>query len=62
VSAWADASGLVLGQVAVDSKAKEIVAIPHRLALLAAARTRPTTRPVRCVRPWGRAQLCDGAR
>jgi predicted transposase YbfD/YdcC len=34
VSAWADASGLVLGQVAVDSKANEIVAIPHLLALL----------------------------
>ena len=34
VSAWADASGLVLGQVAVDEKANEIVAIPHLLRLL----------------------------
>lgn len=34
VSAWADASGLVLGQVAVDGKANEIVAIPHLLRLL----------------------------
>ncbi len=34
VSAWADASGLVLGQVAVDDKANEIVAIPQLLALL----------------------------
>ena len=34
VSAWADESGLVLGQVAVASKANEIVAIPHLLALL----------------------------
>lgn len=34
VSAWADASGLVLGQVAVDAKANEIVAIPHLLRLL----------------------------
>jgi len=34
VSAWADASGLVLGQVAVDDKANEIVAIPHLLRLL----------------------------
>ncbi len=34
VSAWADASGLVLGQVAVADKANEIVAIPQLLALL----------------------------
>ena len=34
VSAWADASGLVLGQVAVADKANEIVALPHLLALL----------------------------
>jgi len=34
VSAWDDASGLVLGQVAVDDKANEIVAIPQLLALL----------------------------
>ena len=34
VSAWADASGLVLGQVAVEGKANEIVAIPHLLRLL----------------------------
>jgi predicted transposase YbfD/YdcC len=34
VSAWADASGLVLGQVAVDEKANEIAAIPHLLRLL----------------------------
>jgi len=34
VSAWADASGLVLGQVAVADKANEIVAIPALLALL----------------------------
>jgi len=34
VSAWADASGLVLGQVAVDDKSNEIVAIPALLRLL----------------------------
>lgn len=34
VSARADAGGLVLGQVAVDDKANEIVAIPQLLALL----------------------------
>jgi predicted transposase YbfD/YdcC len=34
VSAWADESGLVLGQVAVGDKANEIVAIPELLALL----------------------------
>src|SRR5262245_48577526 len=34
VSAWADESGLVLGQVAVGDKANEIVAIPALLALL----------------------------
>ena len=34
VSAWADQSGLVLGQVAVADKANEIVAIPALLALL----------------------------
>ncbi len=34
VSAWADASGRVLGQVAVDDKANEIVAIPALLQLL----------------------------
>lgn len=34
VSAWADASGLALGQVAVGDKANEIVAIPRLLALL----------------------------
>ena len=34
VSAWADASGLVLGQVAVEDKANEIVAIPALLQLL----------------------------
>jgi len=34
VSAWADASGLVLGQVAVDDKSNEITAIPALLQLL----------------------------
>jgi predicted transposase YbfD/YdcC len=34
VSAWADASGLVLGQVAVDDKSNEITAIPALLHLL----------------------------
>jgi predicted transposase YbfD/YdcC len=34
VSAWACGSGLVLGQVAVDDKANEIVAIPALLRLL----------------------------
>jgi predicted transposase YbfD/YdcC len=34
VSAWADASGLVLGQVAVDDKSNEITAIPALLRLL----------------------------
>jgi len=34
VSAWADQSGLVLGQVAVRDKANEIVAIPELLRLL----------------------------
>lgn len=34
VSAWAAASGLVLGQVAVDAKSNEITAIPALLALL----------------------------
>jgi predicted transposase YbfD/YdcC len=34
VSAWADASGLVLGQVAVADKANEIAAIPALLRLL----------------------------
>jgi predicted transposase YbfD/YdcC len=34
VSAWAHASGLVLGQEAVDSKSNEITAIPHLLRLL----------------------------
>lgn len=34
VRAWADASGPVLGQVAVDNKANVIVAIPQLLALL----------------------------
>ena len=35
VSAWAAASGLVLGQVAVDDKSNEITAIPRLLRLLA---------------------------
>ena len=35
VSAWATASGLVLGQVATDAKANEITAIPTLLKLLA---------------------------
>ena len=35
VSAWASASGLVLGQQAVDGKSNEITAIPHLLKLLA---------------------------
>src|SRR5215211_5219678 len=35
VSAWATASGLVLGQVATDAKSNEITAIPHLLRLLA---------------------------
>jgi predicted transposase YbfD/YdcC len=34
VSAWASASGLTLGQVAVDAKSNEITAIPQLLALL----------------------------
>lgn len=34
VSAWADASGLVLGQVAVDDKSNEITAIPALRQLL----------------------------
>ena len=34
VSAWASASGLVLGQVAVDDKSNEITAIPALLRLL----------------------------
>jgi predicted transposase YbfD/YdcC len=35
VSAWATASGLVLGQEATDAKSNEIPAIPHLLRLLA---------------------------
>jgi predicted transposase YbfD/YdcC len=35
VSAWAAASGLVLGQQATDAKSNEITAIPHLLRLLA---------------------------
>lgn len=35
VSAWASASGLVLGQVATDQKSNEITAIPALLRLLA---------------------------
>jgi predicted transposase YbfD/YdcC len=35
VSAWATASGLVLGQVATDAKSNEITAIPRRPRLLA---------------------------
>jgi predicted transposase YbfD/YdcC len=35
VSAWATASGLVVGQVAVDAKSNEITAIPALLRLLA---------------------------
>jgi predicted transposase YbfD/YdcC len=35
VSAWAAASGLVLGQAATDAKSNEITAIPHLLRLLA---------------------------
>ena len=35
VSAWATASGLVLGQEATDAKSNEITAIPHLLKLLA---------------------------
>ena len=35
VSAWATASGLVVGQVATDAKSNEITAIPHLLKLLA---------------------------
>ena len=35
VSAWATASGLVLGQEATDAKSNEITAIPHLLQLLA---------------------------
>jgi predicted transposase YbfD/YdcC len=35
VSAWATASGLVLGQVATDAKSNEIMAIPTLLKLLA---------------------------
>jgi predicted transposase YbfD/YdcC len=35
VSAWATASGLVLGQQATDAKSNEITAIPHLLRLLA---------------------------
>jgi predicted transposase YbfD/YdcC len=35
VSAWATASGLVLGQVATDAKSNEITAIPRLLKLLA---------------------------
>ena len=35
VSAWATASGLVLGQEATDAKSDEITAIPHLLRLLA---------------------------
>ena len=35
VSAWATASGLVLGQVATDAKSNEITAIPRLLRLLA---------------------------
>jgi hypothetical protein len=35
VSAWATASGLVLGQVATDAKSNEITAIPTLLRLLA---------------------------
>jgi len=34
VSAWAGATGLTLGQVAVDAKSNEITAIPHLLDLL----------------------------
>jgi predicted transposase YbfD/YdcC len=34
VSAWADANGLSLGQVATDAKSNEITAIPQLLALL----------------------------
>src|SRR5215210_3457799 len=35
VSAWATASGLVLGQERTDAKSNEITAIPHLLRLLA---------------------------
>ena len=34
VSAWASATGLTLGQVAVDARSNEITAIPEPLELL----------------------------
>jgi predicted transposase YbfD/YdcC len=48
VSAWATASGLVLGQVATDAKSNEITAIPHLLRLLALEGATVTTDAMGC--------------
>ena len=48
VSAWATASGLVLGQVATDAKSNEITAIPVLLRLLALAGSTVTIDALGC--------------
>jgi hypothetical protein len=60
VSAWADASGLVLGQVAVDTKANAIVAIPHRLRLLALRGCTATSDAMGCQAAIARQIVAQG--
>ena len=61
VSAWATASGLVLGQEATDAKSNEITAIPHLLRLLALEGCVVTIDAMGCQRPIAAQLHAQGA-
>jgi predicted transposase YbfD/YdcC len=61
VSAWASGSGLVLGQLAVDDKSNEIVAIPALLALLDVRGSTVTIDAMGCQTAIARQIVAQGA-
>ena len=61
VSAWASASGLVLGQVATDDKSNEITAIPALLRLLALEGCTVTIDAMGCQTAIARELVTGGA-
>ena len=60
VSAWADASGLVLGEVKVDEKSNEITAVPRLLDLLDVEGCIVTIDAMGCQKALARKIYADG--
>lgn len=61
ISAWASASGLVLGQLKVDDKSNEITAIPYLLGLLALDGATVTIDAMGCQKEIARTIVEQGA-